>query len=160
ELLERVAPVHRFDHRVALGLEHRGHDGSDVVIVLHDQHVISPHEPASAVARRGYARSGPSRSPLRASVVAGGPDEDRGSDTVNVAPRPTPSLATVMVPPCSSTRWRVIARPRPSPPCSRPVTGSACWNRSKTNGRKSEAMPLPVSWTTSSARDPTCPTRA
>ena len=39
-----------------------------------------------------------------------------GSLTVKVAPRPSPSLATETLPPWSSTRWRTIASPSPSPP--------------------------------------------
>ena len=40
-----------------------------------------------------------------------------GSATVNVEPRPGPSLSARTVPPCSSTRCRTMARPRPRPPC-------------------------------------------
>ena len=40
-----------------------------------------------------------------------------GRRTVNVAPRPAPSLAASIVPPCSSTSWRTIDRPSPRPPC-------------------------------------------
>ena len=39
-----------------------------------------------------------------------------GNRTVNVAPQPSPSLCARTVPPCSSTRCRTIARPRPRPP--------------------------------------------
>src|SRR5206468_4065916 len=80
---------------------------------------------------------------------------DTGSTTVNVVPLPGPSLATVIRPPCSPTRCRVMARPSPSPPLSRLVTGSACRNRSNMNGRNSLVRPFPVSSTTSSAYDPT-----
>ena len=34
-------------------------------------------------------------------------------------PWPIPLLSAATVPPCSSTRWRTIARPSPSPPCAR-----------------------------------------
>ncbi len=39
--------------------------------------------------------------------------------TVNTLPRPTPSLATVISPPCASTSARAIASPSPVPPVSR-----------------------------------------
>jgi len=38
----------------------------------------------------------------------------RGSRTRNVAPAPV-RLSAVMVPPCASTIWRAMARPRPAP---------------------------------------------
>src|SRR5690606_34548457 len=46
-------------------------------------------------------------------------DGGRGSRTVKRAPRPGPSLAASIVPPCSSTRSRAIERPRPRPPWRR-----------------------------------------
>ena len=42
-----------------------------------------------------------------------------GSVTVNVAPRPAPSLSTPMAPPCASTSWREMNRPSPRPPTLR-----------------------------------------
>ena len=42
-----------------------------------------------------------------------------GNRTMNEAPRALPSLSAVSVPPWSSTRWRAIESPRPSPPWAR-----------------------------------------
>ncbi len=39
----------------------------------------------------------------------------QGKSTVKVDPVPGPALSAVIVPPCSSTRWRAMASPRPSP---------------------------------------------
>ena len=44
--------------------------------------------------------------------------------------------------------------PKPSPPNRRVRDASACLNRSKTCGRKSERMPAPLSSTTISTCDP------
>ncbi len=66
-----------------------------------------------------------------------------GNVMVKVDPALAPGLAAVIWPPCSSTSCRTSARPRPSPPSVRLTDESACRNRSKTNGRKSGAMPLP-----------------
>ena len=52
-----------------------------------------------------------------------------------------------------------MASPSPRPPCVRVVALSACRKRSKTKGRKSGRMPLPVSLTTISARPSASPTR-
>ena len=68
-----------------------------------------------------------------------------GRRTVNVAPCPRRRSPRATVPPCSSTRWRTIARPRPRPPWRRVVVESAWRKRSKTCGRNSGAMPSPVS---------------
>ena len=46
------------------------------------------------------------------------------NSTVNVAPRPGPSLATPIVPPIASTNDLVIVRPSPLPPASRERDGS------------------------------------
>ena len=51
--------------------------------------------------------------------------------TVKVAPNPSPALDASMLPPWSSTRCRVIARPRPSPFWVRVLVLSAWRNRSK-----------------------------
>ena len=59
-----------------------------------------------------------------------------GSLTVKSEPCPSPSLCAVMVPPCSSTRWRAMASPRPRPPWVRVMAPSACLKRSKTESRK------------------------
>ena len=48
-----------------------------------------------------------------------------GSRTLNVAPCPAPGLVTLTRPPCSSLRWRTIARPSPSPPWRRVMVLSA-----------------------------------
>ena len=44
---------------------------------------------------------------------------------MNSLPRPGPSLSTVTVPPCSSTRLRTIVRPMPRPPSERAKDRSA-----------------------------------
>ena len=69
----------------------------------------------------------------------------RGSTSTNAAPRPGPSLRAETEPPWSSTRCLAMERPTPRPPCARVVPSSACRKRSKTWGRKSGAMPIPVS---------------
>src|SRR5205085_5249135 len=48
-----------------------------------------------------------------------------GSFTVKVAPRPTPGLSALTVPPCISARWRTMANPSPRPPCVRASEPSA-----------------------------------
>ena len=66
----------------------------------------------------GLTRSGPGPTAalaLRRRGSAG--TAATGSVTVNVAPEPRPALSALTVPPCSSTRCRTIASPRPSPPC-------------------------------------------
>ena len=73
-----------------------------------------------------------------------------GSDTLKVAPWPSPGLLARTVPPCSSTSCLTIASPRPSPPCRRVVLESACRKRSKTWGRNSGLIPMPVSMTLTS----------
>ena len=70
-----------------------------------------------------------------------------GSVSVKVAPLPSPALSAAMAPPCSSTRCRAIARPRPIPLCRRVLELSAWRKRSKTWGRKAASMPCPVSAT-------------
>ena len=60
-----------------------------------------------------------------------------GRRSVKTAPGRGSRFATVIVPWCSSTRWRAMARPRPSPPFPRVAAPPACRNRSKTWGRKS-----------------------
>src|SRR2546422_7863567 len=52
-----------------------------------------------------------------------------------------------------------MASPSPRPPYVRVVALSACRKRSKTKGRKSGPMPLPVSLTTICARPSASPTR-
>ena len=66
---------------------------------------------------------------------------------VNVAPRPAPSLAAVIVPPCNSTRCFTSDSPSPTPPYLLPLDESACRKRSKKDGRNSGSTPLPVSLT-------------
>src|SRR5690625_5837925 len=56
---------------------------------------------------------------------------------VKVAPRPGPSLAAVMVPPCESTRARLIVRPMPEPEFSRVRELSARKKRSNRRDRSS-----------------------
>src|SRR5712691_6029034 len=88
---------------------------------------------------------------------AAGSSGGSGSSTVKVEPRPT-SLATEIVPPCSSTRRRERARPRPVPSRLAP-SGSSCSNSRKSRGRSSERMPTPVSSTTIRSRSPSARAR-
>ncbi len=53
-----------------------------------------------------------------------------GRSTVNLAPRPVPSLAARIRPPWSSTRDRTIERPRPIPSCERVIVPSSWLNGS------------------------------
>ena len=57
-----------------------------------------------------------------------------------------------IVPPCNSTSWRVMARPRPVPPCSRMVEPSPCEKESKMLPKRSRAIPGPVSATVTSSQ--------
>ena len=106
--------------------------------------------------RGGAASSHTGRSAAGCGACAGamtteGTTAARGSRTVNTAPEvPSVLLAACTVPPCSSTRWRTIARPRPRPPCGRVEEESAWRNLSKTYGRNSGRMPGPSSATESS----------
>ncbi len=75
-----------------------------------------------------------------------------GSVTRNVAPCPSPGLSACTAPPWTSTRWRTIDRPRPSPPWVRVTELSACTNLLKRCGKTSGRMPMPVSPTVSCAR--------
>ena len=70
-----------------------------------------------------------------------------GSVTVKVAPWPSPGLLARMLPPCISTSCLTMASPSPRPPCRRVVLASAWRKRSKTCGRNSGLMPMPVSMT-------------
>src|SRR5438067_8936 len=70
-----------------------------------------------------------------------------GIDTVKRAPWFSPSDSARTVPPCTSTRWRTMASPRPRPPWERVLELSACQNRSKTWSSASRAIPTPVSTT-------------
>ena len=54
---------------------------------------------------------------------------------VKVAPCPGPSLAAVMVPPCASTRARLMVRPMPDPEFSRVRELSTRKNRSNRRDR-------------------------
>ena len=102
----------------------------------------------------------PSRSMVRARVSTGpswattaetGSWPMMGSRTVKTEPRPSPGLSARTVPPWASTRWRTMARPRPSPPWLRVVELSAWRKASKTWGSRSGAIPMPVSVTRSRA---------
>src|SRR5947199_223935 len=81
-------------------------------------------------------------------VAAGAP----GRSTVKVAPRPGPGLSARTWPPCSSAMWRTSARPMPRPPARRAAEVSAWLKRSKTCGRNSGWMPMPLSFTCSCTR--------
>src|SRR5699024_6326718 len=71
----------------------------------------------------------------------------RGNRMVKVAPRPEPSLAAAMVPPCASTRARLIVRPMPEPEFSRVRGLSARKKRSNRRDRSSALNPSPSSAT-------------
>ena len=71
--------------------------------------------------------------------------------TMNVAPRPPPSLRASTEPSCISTRLLTMESPSPRPPWRRVVEASACRKRSNTNGRKLGSMPCPLSLTLISA---------
>lgn len=84
--------------------------------------------------------------------------------TVNALPWPRPGLDARTVPPCISTMRCTKGRPSPSPPLARSSVRGACAKSSKTWGRNSGLMPLPVSRTmmrASPSEDsivtPTCP---
>ena len=97
----------------------------------------------------GLAGCGPAGSDAAAASapVSGITASMRGSLTTKVAPRASPGLSAATVPPCSSTRLLTRASPRPSPPRVRVVELSPCRKRSNTYGRKSAAMPTPLSLT-------------
>ena len=78
----------------------------------------------------------------------------RGIFTVNVEPCPTPWLCAEIVPPCISTICWAIASPKPRPFCDLVLLLSAWRKRSKTYGRKSALIPLPVSMTWIQAKSP------
>ena len=63
----------------------------------------------------------------------------------NVLPMFRPGLLARTEPPCSSTRVLTIESPRPSPPKRRVVLASAWRKRWNTYGRKSGAIPIPLS---------------
>ena len=56
-------------------------------------------------------------------------------------------LSTVMSPPISRQKWRLIASPSPVPPYRRVVEASAWVNASKSRASCSVVMPMPVSVT-------------
>ena len=72
----------------------------------------------------------------------------------NSEPAPRPPLVADTLPPCSSTRLRTIARPRPRPPRDRSSVCGCCTKRSKIRGSMSGSMPLPVSATRSTTSPP------
>ena len=111
-----------------------------VGVVVHDQD-------ADAVQRRGRLRraSGCSAS-AGSSTASPAAGVRKGSVTSNSAPPASP-LRACTDPPCSSTMWRTMARPRPRPPWRRVLEASACRKRSKTCGRKPGSMPGPSSAT-------------
>ena len=90
-----------------------------------------------AAARRSACRAAASADARVLRPRAGACAMRSGSSIRKVAPFPGPSLSAKIRPPWSSTRCRVIARPRPSPPRSRLMPASACRKRSKTCGRNS-----------------------
>ena len=66
---------------------------------------------------------------------------------VNSLPLPGPSLATVTLPSCISTSERTTVSPIPRPPRDRESVWSAWTNISKSLGRSSGAIPIPLSMT-------------
>ena len=78
--------------------------------------------------RTSHSGSSPSLLGSHAAAASGG--AGRGRRTVKVEPWPDPRLSACTVPPCSSTRCRTMARPKPMPPCFRVVLLSACQKRS------------------------------
>ena len=68
-----------------------------------------------------------------------------GSVTMNVEPRPTPSLCAVTRPPCPTTMIRASASPSPKVVWSRGVAPGCCRNGSNTCGRNAGSIPAPVS---------------
>ena len=68
----------------------------------------------------------------------------RSSVNQNVAPLPS-SESTPIVPPCSSTSWRVIDSPSPVPPYFRPVPPSTCSKVPKMRSWWAASTPIPVS---------------
>src|SRR5206468_10662471 len=144
-VVERFTALGDGDDVVALDLEGQCHCLALVTTVLDDQDVVtlfhdfsSPFVVPSLMRGGGRTAEGvmTELSPLPAALI--------GSVTVKFAPWPSPSLAALTVPPCSSTRSRTIANPRPSPP-KRIAVPSAWRKRSKTWGRRSARMPCPVS---------------
>ena len=112
-----------------------GHGLARLGVVVHDEHAQAAEAgaPRRLGARRVGCRAG-ARPPAGAALAS-------GRRTLKVAPRPSPGLAASTVPPCSSTRWRTMARPRPRPPCDRVLEASPWRKRSKTWGRNSGLMP-------------------
>ena len=94
------------------------HDAQRRLVVLDQQH-------ATAACRD---RCTGRRSALRRRGRVGLEHATTGSSTVNVAPRPRPSLRAVIVPPCASASCRLIASPSPSPACCRAARTSPCSN--------------------------------
>ena len=58
------------------------------------------------------------RSSVPLNVASGGSlsSARTGRSTVKVAPCPSPALSAETEPPCSSTKWRTMAKPKPKPP--------------------------------------------
>ena len=110
--------------------------------------IVVDHENANAQQvryRTGLPAAGAGR--WSRAAAAAPVDVISGRITRTVVPCPLPSLSAWIVPPCISTMFREIARPRPRPPRSRVVPESACRKRSNTWGRNSGAIPIPVSLT-------------
>ena len=76
--------------------------------------------------------SGGSSGGAAAAVAARLVPFDIGSDTVNMLPRPMPSLCAVTVPPCISTSRFTRGRPMPSPPPDFSRVRVSCMKRSNT----------------------------
>ena len=65
--------------------------------------------------------------------------------SVNVAPRPRPSLDAMSWPPCPRTRPAAIASPSPIPPNRCEMLPSACSKALKIRVRASASIPMPLS---------------
>ena len=120
----------RHDDR-AVPLERVAHERQLLRVVVDDQH---RHAAQRRRRRRGRRRLGGRRSISRI-----------GRRTSNVDPAFSPPLDAVTLPPCSSTTWRTMPRPRPRPPCSRVELLSPWRKRSNRCAATSGEKPIPVS---------------
>ncbi len=135
-------------HPGAVAPQADGHGFAGVVLVVHDQdaHVLE----RGGGLRPSFARRARCGSRSRSADAAC----CRGSRTINTAPGRSSRFRASTVPPCSSTRCRTMASPRPTPACWRVLEESACRKRSKTYGRNAGSIPGPSSVTESSTHEP------
>ena len=123
--------------------EHATDQLARVGLVVDDQHGDASSSAGGEVhlARRRLLAAGSAGSYSSSCTTS------RGNETLNVLPWSSPGLLARTLPPCISTSCLTIDRPSPRPPCRRVVEPSAWRNRSKTNGRNSGLIPMPVSVT-------------